>query len=232
MSLRSMLRPQLKRLRRLGGSGAFASGRAASLDPLSTDYGFDRGTPIDRFYIEHFLTAHCADVRGTVLEVVTCEYSTRFGGSGVHVQHVLDTNPANPRATIIGDLSDPAVLPAAEFDCIILTQTLHIIYDMAAAVRELHRALKPGGIVLITVPGITPVRPGDDHGWYWSLTEDALERLLAEHFAASNISVSTYGNLFAATAFLHGAAVEEIDRWKLDRLDPAYPVTVAARAIA
>ncbi|HEY8583155.1 MAG TPA: hypothetical protein VIL49_09400, partial [Capillimicrobium sp.] len=37
--------------------------------PLSEAGGYDRGRPVDRVYIERFLDAHRADVRGTVLEV-------------------------------------------------------------------------------------------------------------------------------------------------------------------
>ena len=41
------------------------------------------------------------------------------------------------------------------FDCVICTQTLHVIYEVEGAVRTLHRMLKPGGVALVTVPGIT-----------------------------------------------------------------------------
>lgn len=229
---RSVLRKLLHRLRRLRRRGAMQAGQIASLAPLSTAFGLDRGTPIDRFYIERFLASHAADIRGTVVEVVDAGYSQRFGGDKILTQHVLDLVADNQRATIVGDLVDPAVLPAATFDCIILTQTLHIVYDMPAAVRSLRRALVPGGVALVTVPGITAVRPGKNHGWYWSMTGDALHRLLGECFEPEKVTVSTFGNLFAATAFLHGAAVEEVDRSKLDRADAAYPVIVAARAVA
>lgn len=88
-------------------------------------------------------------------------------------------------------------------------------------------------MALITVPGITPL---DRHhfwdSWYWSLTEPALRRLLSGPFTAGNVSCETYGNLYSATAFLHAAAIEEVSKTKLDKRDRAYPVTVAARAVA
>jgi hypothetical protein len=46
------------------------------------------------------------------------------------------------------------------------------------------------------------------------------------------VTISTHGNLYAATAFLHGAAVEEVEAAKLAHFDPSYPVTIAARAVA
>lgn len=229
---RPVLRELLHRLRRVRGHLALRTGQISSPTPLSTAFGYDRGTPIDRYYIEKFLAVQAADIRGTVLELVDSRYSQRFGGDQVVTQHVLDFNADNSLATIVGDLADPEVLPAENFDCIIVTQTLHVIYDMPAAVRQLRRALRPGGIALFTVPGITPVRPNEDHGWYWSLTEDSLHRLLSESFGPEKVAVSTFGNLFAASVFLHGAAVEEVPIRKLDRFDPAYPVTIGARAVA
>ena len=87
---------------------------------------------------------------------------SRFGGDRVTHQDILNVDASNPAATIVGDLADPATLPTEQFDCIILTQTLHLIFDMAAAVAQMHRALAPGGVALITVPGITPL---DHHEW-------------------------------------------------------------------
>src|SRR5262249_24112974 len=133
---------------------------------------------------------------------------------------------------IVGDLADPATLPAGQFDCIILTQTLHLVFDMAAAIANMRRGLRPGGVLLITVPGISPVGPGGDYDWYWSLTRDSLRRLLTASFDQDKVEIATFGNLFAATAFLHAAAVQEVPRRKLDRSDPNYPVTIAARAVA
>jgi len=219
-------------VRRVHGVATMNAGRIGSKRPLSKNWGYDRGTPIDRFYIEDFLAAHRSDIRGQVLEVQEDDYSRRFGGSAVTGQDVLNLDASNPKATIIGDLSDPATLPRAKFDCIVLTQTLHLVFDMAAAIANVRQALRPGGVLLITVPGITPLQPGLDYDWYWSLTEDSLRRLLAGSFDPSKVKLKTYGNLFAATAFLHGAAVQEVPRRKLTRFDPAYPVTVAARAVA
>lgn len=219
-------------VRRSHGIAAMNVGRIRSARPISKNWGYERGTPIDRHYIEGFLAKHASDVRGHVLEVQEDDYSRRFGGADVTRQDILNVNASNPLATIIGNLADPATLPSAQFDCVILTQTLHLVFDMAAAIANIHRALRPGGVALITVPGITPVAPDLDYSWYWSLTDAALLRLLRHSFEPSKIDVTTYGNLAAATAFLHGAAVEEVGRRRLTYFDPAYPVTVAARCVA
>jgi SAM-dependent methyltransferase len=207
-------------------------GRAGSSKPLSVNWGFEHGTPIDRYYIERFLEGHSADVKGRVLEVQEDGYSCRFGGERVEQQDILHLDDSNPRATIVGDLADPATLPKQAFDCVILTQTLHLVFDVAAALSNVREALRPGGAALITVPGITPLRQDGPDRWYWSPTEGALQRLLSRTFDSEKVSVESFGNLFAATAFLHGAAVEDVAKSKLEQSDPAYPVTIAARAIA
>jgi SAM-dependent methyltransferase len=216
-------------LRRLHGRLSIGNGQFQRRSPLSVEYGFDRGTPIDRHYIEQFLETHRGDIRGNVLEIGSDLYSRRFGAN-ILKQDVLRF-PGDDKATIVGDLTDPATLPSGVFDCIIATQTLHLIFDMGAAIAQLHRALKLGGVLLITVPGISPVIGGEwQDSWYWSLTEAALRKLLSGPFDATDVTLNTSGNLFAATAFLHGACVEEVDRDKLGPFDEAYPVTVAARA--
>jgi SAM-dependent methyltransferase len=144
---------------------------------------------------------------------------------------VLHVRDGNPRATIIGDLTDPAVLPESAFDCIVLTQTLHLIYDVHLAVASLYRALAPGGVVLVTAPGISQIDRGEwGSSWFWSFTTESISRLFNECFDADQVIVEHHGNVFAATTFLQGLAVEEVDASKLDPLDKSYQVIVAVRA--
>ena len=218
-------------LRRLRGRAAMSLGRASSLRPLAEDFGFSRGQPIDRFYIEAFLHEHRSDIAGRVLEVGDDSYSRRFGGSRIMQQDVLHVHEGAAGATICGDISQAGTLPGQAFDCVIFTQTLHLIFDMPAALAALHEALRPGGVLLVTVPGVSSVDRADwQASWYWSLTERALAKLLSSSFETDQTIVKSFGNLFAATAFLHGAAVEDTGTRRLLPRDPAYPVIVAARA--
>ena len=64
----------------------------------------------------------------------------------------------------------------------------------------------------------------------WSLTGTSAQQLFGAQFGADNLTVEVHGNVYAATCFLHGLALEEVRADWLDRHDPAYPVIVAVRA--
>jgi SAM-dependent methyltransferase len=197
--------------------------------PLSDDFGYDRGTPIDRYYIEGFLSAHRTDVRGRVLEVKDSTYTETLGRDVTRTD-VLDVDPANPVATIITDLVAAEVIADATFDCFILTQTLQFIYDVPAALRTVGRILKPGGVVLATVPGITPISRYD-MDCYWWFTSMSIRRLFEAVFPAAQIDIEAHGNVLAASAFLYGMAAEELEQGELDVRDPDYPVVITIRAV-
>ena len=217
--------PALRRMRRPSSLGALEP------KPLSTEWGFDRGTPIDRYYIERFLEAHAADVRGRVLEVKNSDYTRRFD-RGVVRADVLDIDPGNANATILADLTAADHVPAGQFDCFILTQTLQFIYDSRAAVTHAHRLLAPGGVLLVTLPVVSRIAPryGPTTD-FWRFTAASCRRLFGDVFGESNVEVSTHGNVLVAMAFLQGAALEEIPRAKLDVDDPFFPLIVTVRAV-
>ena len=208
--------------------------RLRRVTPISREWGHDRGQPIDRYYIEGFLARHSADVRGRVLEIVDASYTRRFGGDRVTRSDVLDLDAGNPAATIIGDLACADHIPPDAFDCIICTQTLLLIYDVRAAIRTMYRALKPGGVLLVTVPGVSHQICREDMdrcGDYWRFTSLSIRRLLEEAFPPGDVEVRAYGNVLTAIAFLHGLAAEELTREELDHIDPDYEVSLAARAL-
>ena len=91
--------------------------------------------------------------------------------------------------------------------------------------------LKPGGVLLVTVPWVSPIDRGEwGDSWYWSLSPGALRRLLSDQFDRDQIEIKHYGNVYSATAFLYGLAVHEVDQGNLDINDPYCPVIVAGRA--
>ncbi len=198
------------------------------ISPVDRDFGFNRGWPIDRYYVDGFMSAHANDVAGRVLEVKDGAYTRRFGGDRVRQLDVVDIDATNPLATIVTDLTTGDGIEDNAYDCVVLTQTLHLLYDMRSAVATIHRVLKAGGVALVTVPGISKV--DSSVPWHWSLTVASARRLFEEVFQASEVTVSARGNVLAATAFLQGLSTDELTTAELDVVDAEYPVTVCIRA--
>jgi hypothetical protein len=199
--------------------------------PFSRDWGYDRGTPIDRVYIEQFLSRHAADVRGACLEVMNADYTRRFGGARVDRADVLDINPANTDATVVADLGEPDSLPRARYDCVVFTQTLHLVPDMGTALANVWRAVAPGGILLLTVPalGRHDPRKGFHHD-RWRVTVTGLAWLL-QRFDDAHAEITAYGNLLSCTAFLYGIAAAELTDDELNAADASFPLIVSARVV-
>jgi SAM-dependent methyltransferase len=199
--------------------------------PIGTRFGFDRGRPIDRRYIERFLETHRADIAGRVLEIGDDNYTRRFGGDRVTRAEVYD-RPGNARATLTGDLGADANLPSAAFDCMIVCQTLLFIYDARRAMRNLRSALRPGGVLLLTVPGISQIvrEDMDREGDFWRFTTRSVAELARECFEPKRIDVRAWGNVLACVAFLHGLAEEDLRGDELDVCDPDFQLIVTLRA--
>jgi SAM-dependent methyltransferase len=199
------------------------------LEPVSRQFGFDRGKPVDRWYIERFLSEHRADVRGVVLEVAESTYTQWYGDGDVTRSDVLH-HAGNNESTIVGDLTTGEGLPRAAYDCFICTQTLPFIYDVHAAVRGIARVLKPGGVVLATVPGISQVSREDKRDWgdWWRFTSQGTRRLFEEAF--DNVHVEAHGNVLSAAAFLYAYAAEELSESELAQRDADYELMITLRA--
>ena len=229
-SLRARGGMLLRLLARRRAPVEFAS--LTQLEPVSRMFGLDRGKPIDRHYIEQFLAGHAALIEGRTLEVGDDAYTRRFGEGRVRERDVLHVAPGHSGATLIGDLSDPTTIPEGVFDCFLCTQTLNVLFDVPRAVEGAHRLLKPGGVCLFTVAGISQVSRYDEERWgaFWGFTKDSIRRLLEPVFRGG-CEIQTFGNIVAAIAFLQGVVVEDLpDPSLLDRVDPDYPVVVAAVA--
>jgi peptidoglycan/xylan/chitin deacetylase (PgdA/CDA1 family)/SAM-dependent methyltransferase len=214
--------------------GSLDLGDLRTTTPVSRGFGFERGTPLDRHYIERFLEPRAADVRGRVLEIGEDRYTRRFGGERVRHVDVLHVEEGNPQATIVGDLADLPQVPDASYDCVICTQTLLLIWDAPAAVATLRRILAPGGVALVTVPGITRVCREEAETWgdYWRFTAQSAGRLFEEAFGPGAVEVEAHGNVLTATAQLHGIAAEELEQAELDARDPDFEVLIGVRAQA
>jgi SAM-dependent methyltransferase len=219
--------------------GRVRFGGLRRLTPISRNFGFDRGNPVDRHYIEAFLAAHASSdgnglVRGRVLEIGEDRYASRFADRGrIEQVDVLDPSPENPDANLIADLTDAPQIPSDAYDWIICTQTLLLIWDVHAAVRTLHRILMPGGTLLLTVPGISKICRPEMQTWgdYWRFTSLSARLLVEEAFDPGKITVETYGNVLTAASFLYGLSAEDLRPEELDARDPDYQVLIGVKAV-
>src|SRR5262249_50040235 len=151
---------------------------------------------VDRRYIDDFLMAHASDVKGAVLEVQEDDFTRRFGGDRVTTSDVVDLDESNPRATLIADLRHAPGLVSDRYDCIILTQTLHVIDAVGAVLVECRRLLRPGGVLLATVPAASRVcLEYGAEGDFWRMTPAGARRLFETVFGAGGIETATYGNV-------------------------------------
>jgi SAM-dependent methyltransferase len=204
------------------------------LAPINDSFGYGRGRVIDRYYIDDFLGRYADDIHGRVLEIGDDRYTRKFGGNKVTKSDVLHYTGGNPRATVVADLTQADAVPSNTFDCIIITQTLQMICDVRAALRHLHRILRPRGALLATSHGTSKVcrfLGVDPWGEYWRFTSQSSRVLFQEIFGSGSVTVTPYGNVLTAMAFLHGLAVEDLKPHELNHRDPAFEVLIGVRAV-
>ena len=196
-----------------------------SVSPYSRKMGSDRGTPIDRIYIEKFLQEHDQYITGTVMEIADDTYTKKYG---THVKQILmftANEKATSNNTIIGDLQSGDGVQDGLVDCFILTQTLPFIFDVTSTCKNIIKMLKPGGVALLTVRGISAISRYDEKRWgdYWSFTKQSLEKLFTID-GVEVVDLVQYGNVKTAVGFMLGLASEELSESDFNIDDELYPV--------
>ena len=189
--------------------------------------GAKSSQPIVEHYTREFLRQHAGDVRGEVLELGSRGLTGAVGGNRVDS---IDTAPAQARP------HDRLTLAATtgtegQFDCILAPHALQWTYELEDAAARLSQVLRPGGVLLATLPGIGQVRSGDkdepDH--YWSFTSQSATELFARAFSGP-IETESFGNVLATVAALHGIDSHELDATELATHDPDYELVIGVRA--
>jgi SAM-dependent methyltransferase len=163
--------------------------------------------------------------------------SRQFGGEQgtpidrLYVERFLKRHERDRRGDVleVDEIDDS--LAASAYDCVVCVDALARAGDPRAAVTALHDALRPGGVLLVTVPGIRQrVLVGiTERPDLWRLTVAGLEQLLRERFGA--VEVEAYGTIRAAAALLYGVPAERIHPRELQPSDPDYEVIVCGRAV-
>jgi SAM-dependent methyltransferase len=141
-----------------------------------------------------------------------CEYLTQDWPASVH--------EAAQTTDIVADLHE---LPIEDgrFGFVLCTEVLEHVADPPRVLRELHRVLRPGGGLLLTVPFVFELHE-EPHD-HWRYTSHGLRRLLTEAgFTVASIEpLSGWFSTLAQVLRNGGIAMRPADR-------PARPATRAA----
>ena len=219
-----------KTLRRLLNP-AFFYFLSRSTKPLSNYHGFDRGIPLDRFYIENFLEQNKTLVKGVCLELLNNDYTLKYGGTNITKSDVLDIDSSNKNANIIGDLRNLSSVADNTYDCLILTQVLQFIDDTSAAISECYRILKPEGTLLVTLPSLSRIDPiSGQEGDYWRFTTASASYLFRKNFKPEQTEIESLGNVRSGLYFYAGLVQEDSSVKTLEKNDPHFPLIITVKA--
>jgi hypothetical protein len=203
-------------------------GNFRRVSPFSSRFGFERGTPIDRYYMNTFLDQHAMDIRGDVLEIQSADTVRRFG-HGLGRVDTLDIDPAFAPTYCCDLAASGGVVPDASYDCFVLPSTLPFLKDLDGALHHAYRVLKPGGVILAPTPALGQI--DTDAIDYWRFTADGWREVGRRVWPECDVQVTSYGNCLAATAAVMGLACEELTPAELDVADPRFPVVVGIRCL-
>ena len=211
--------------------------RFRRLQPLNN--GRQRGTPIVRYYWARFLQRYQSDIHGHALEVGSTTTIRQYGGAAVTQADAVDLEAHSSEVTLVADISRADHLLSNIFDCFVNQFTMHLIFDVEAALYHSIRILKPGGVLLINFPCVDYYFPyGLDMGtgqplfMYWWFTPIQVENLLRRvGLSDEDYTVELYGNLFTRVAYQMNMPAEELSQRELTFMDPGHPLLICARVV-
>jgi hypothetical protein len=225
-----LLGPRLTTMSRVWRRGGTLAdwGNLRRTQPFSDQFGFDRGTPIDRFYLDRFLEAERGVITGDVLEIQVASYARRFG-HGLRRVDTLDLTPQfSP--TYLCDLAEAdAVIPSDSYDCFLLPNTLQHLSGLQDALIQALRIVRPGGVILASAANLVRLTsPTDD---FWRVTPAGWRLITAHVWQGCSIDVRAHGNCLAVVAGASGLAVEELSASELSVQDDRFPVLTTIKCV-
>ena len=164
---------------------------------------------VDRYYEQDFLRRWGEDLRGAVEQ--------HHGHAGALGRH-------GPTAS-----GRPASGPQPDLDCLVIARCGQV--GDLDGVAALHGRLRPGGVLLLTLAGIAPVRSVGPSPPTLISTRRTVEPLFREVFGGERVTVTQHGNVLAASAHLHGVDASRLTAEQLAHQDADYPVLVTVRAV-
>ncbi|MCZ7547080.1 MAG: hypothetical protein M5R40_27750 [Anaerolineae bacterium] len=151
----------------------------------------------------------------------------------------MDLSAHSPRINVVADLSRADHVPGDTYDCFVIPFTMHIIYDIEAALYHAVRILKPGGVLLVNFPCLyTYLGDGLDMGTggtfysYWFFTPIQVENLLRViGLTDADFQLVVQGNLFTQIAYQMNLPAEHLTQRERDHVDMTYPLQICARMV-
>ena len=200
-------------------------GNLRRVRPFSEHFGFERGTPIDRYYLERFLERHRHLITGRVLEIQAPGYTMKYGRALAAADSVDIVLRHNENLTYLCDLAkSERVIPDASYDCFLLPNTLSHLRDVEGCLRNALRVVRPGGVILATTAALVPLTA--DVPDYWHASAAGWREIADRSWPGCDVRIDQHGNCLAAVAAMLGLTVEELEPSELDVNDPRYPVLV------
>lgn len=197
-------------------------------EPISRKFGMERGSAIDRYYIEYFLKNNKDLIHGDCLEIAENTYTLKYGENRIKNSYILHLKGWGENV-IKGDLETGEGIREAQYDCAIITQTLMFIYDIKKVAENIYRMLKKGGSALLTVSGISQISRYDADLWgsCYGFHVDAMKKLFEPLFGEENVRIETYGNMKVAVAMLCGLCQEDLTEEDFKAVDRDYPIIIS-----
>ncbi len=146
------------------------------------------------------------------LRVTSTDYSPELCEWTRAALRARGAEEANP--VLAGDLQR-IDLPDAAFDAAVCAEVLEHLDDDAAALGELHRVLRPGGVLLVTVPA-NPYRYDWTDRWAGHRRRYSVEMLRTRMEAAGFAGVDVRGWGFPLTGLYHRQVYRRALRRRLD----------------
>jgi SAM-dependent methyltransferase len=121
---------------------------------------------------------------------------------------------------------DAATPPAGTADCVVAAGTLAAVRDLPAAFARLRSLLAPGGVLILTLPGIAPPPGPAGAGALRTFTTMSAERLATAAFGVPPVEVRAFGNPLSAVCMLHRLPADTLSAEELWLHHPDFPLLV------
>ena len=199
--------------------GSFANGK-----PFCHEFGYTRGTPIDRVFLDVFIDTIRDQVYGATLEIGgRKEDKSLYRFQNAEPFETLDVE-AGSGADHVGDAHCITLFRPGSWDSILAFNVLEHCERPWIVVSNFLYWLRPGGMAFCVVPNAQRLHRGPRD--YWRILPDAASSLFSDF---EEVTILRYGNLLTSQAAMSGIAAEEL-HYAMAYSDRDYPTVTCISA--